>query len=203
MIVNLQHRKCLVVGAGKVAAGKIEGLLVHGAEVTVVSPRAVRAIEKHAQAGELVWRQREFSPRDVAGAFLAVAATGSAEVNAAVFRSCSRRGVLCNSVDDPAHCDFYYPAVVRRGPLQIAISTGGGSPALAGRLRRELEQQFGPEWAAWVEQLGKQREELQGRKISAAARKRILVEAAGAEAFKAFTAGLERKAAAPGKRRPK
>ena len=160
MLVNLAGRKCLVVGAGIVAAGKIDGLLHCGADVVVVSPRAVLAIQRLAHDGRIVWRQKAFSQRDVQGKFLAIAATNSSKVNEAVFRACAVRGVLCNSADDPEHCDFIYPAVARRGALQIAISTGGCSPALAARLRRELERQFGPEWGAWVEHLGKCRDEL-------------------------------------------
>jgi precorrin-2 dehydrogenase/sirohydrochlorin ferrochelatase len=186
MLMSLARRKCVVVGGGRVAAAKIDGLLHHGAEVTVVSPRAVKAIESHAQDGALFWRNRAFSPQDLDDAFLAVAATNSPGTNADVFRACTARGVLCNSVDDPEHCGFFYPSVVRRGSLQIAISTGGRSPALAARLRRELEQQFGPEWSAWVEYLGEQREELLTRKMSTEKRRQRLLQFACLEAFRAF-----------------
>lgn len=160
MIVKLTGRKCVVVGAGKVAAAKIRGLLTCGARVIVVSPCADKRIRAKAAAGKLVWQRKSFSPRDLAGAFLAIAATDSPAINAQVFRLCHARNILCNSVDDPAHCDFYYPAVVRRGPLLIAISTSGNSPALAARLRRELARQFGPEWSAFVKQVGKRRQEI-------------------------------------------
>jgi siroheme synthase-like protein len=186
MLVNLVGRKCVVVGAGTVAAAKIENLLLCGADVVVVSRRAVRAIQGLARAGRLVWRRRAFSRRDVQGKFLAVAATDSSKVNEAVFRACAVRGVLCNSVDDPEHCDFIYPAVARRGPLQIAISTGGRSPALAARLRRELERQFGPEWSAWVEDLGKQRNELLKKKMPEKSRQGRLQQMATPEAFRDF-----------------
>jgi precorrin-2 dehydrogenase/sirohydrochlorin ferrochelatase len=191
MMVRLQGRKCLVVGAGKIAADKIAGLLRYGAEVSVVSPKAVPRIQKQARAGVLSWRQREFSPRDVQGAFLVVAATSSVRVNEAVFRACSARGVLCNAVDDPERCDFYYPAVVRRGPLQIAISTNGQSPALAARLRRELEEQFGPEWSAWVDHVGRTRRIILGRKLTPTVRRRRLLDMASPEAFREFV-GLNR-----------
>jgi len=159
-MIKLSRRRCVVVGAGKVAAAKIKGLLACGAQVTVVSPEAGSSIRSQAGKGKLIWRRKSFSPRDIAGAFLVIAATDSPAVNAAVFRSCQTRRVLCNSVDDPAHCDFFYPAVVRRGPLQIAISTSGRSPALAARLRRELARQFGPEWSGFVESVGKRRKEI-------------------------------------------
>ena len=186
MLVNLVGRKCLVVGAGAVAAAKIEGLLFCGADLVVVSPRAVPAIQRLARAGRLAWRRRAFSRRDVQGKFLAVAATNSSKVNEAVFRACAARGVLCNSVDDPQHCDFIYPAVAHRGPLQIAISTGGCSPALAARLRRELERQFGPEWGAWVEHLGRRRDELLRGRMPAKSRRRRLQQMATPQAFRDF-----------------
>jgi precorrin-2 dehydrogenase / sirohydrochlorin ferrochelatase len=186
MLVSLARRKCIVVGAGKVAAAKIEGLLACGASVTVVGPRAVPAIQRHARAGAIIWHSRAFRPRDLDGAFLVVAATNLSKTNAAVFRACKPRGILCNSVDDPEHCDFIYPAVVRRGPLQIAISTGGRSPALAARLRGELEQQFGPEWGAWVEELGRLRKALFEQTMPASARRRRLKEMVTPQAFRGF-----------------
>ena len=104
-------------------------------------------------------------------------------MNQTVFREARRRGVLCNAVDDPEHCDFYYPAVVRRGALQLAISTGGLSPALAQRLRRELEEQFGPEYAEWVEQLGRSRQQILARDLKPEDRRKLLHELASREAF--------------------
>jgi precorrin-2 dehydrogenase/sirohydrochlorin ferrochelatase len=191
MLVNLAGRKCVVVGAGTIAAAKIEGLLLCGADVVVVSPRAVTAIQGLARNGRLVWRRRAFSQRDVQGKFLAIAATDSSKGNEAVFRACEAGGVLCNSVDDPEHCDFIYPAVARRGPLQIAISTGGRSPALAARLRRELERQFGPEWGAWVEELGRRRDELLRGKLPEKSRRRRLQQMAMPKAFRDFLHGHE------------
>lgn len=175
-----------MVGAGNVAAGKIDGLLNHGAKILVVSPRAVRGIQAKALAGKITWRQRAFSSQDVKGAFLVIAATNSSEVNGTVFRDCRAQGVLCNSVDDPEHCDFFYPAVVRRGPLQIAISTNGNLPALAARLRKELDEQFGEEWSAWVKQLGKLRREIRDKEPSPEKRRQRLLRLASPEAFNAF-----------------
>jgi precorrin-2 dehydrogenase/sirohydrochlorin ferrochelatase len=146
----------------------------------------VRQIQKQARAGLIVWRRRAFSARDVNGAFLVIAATSCSPVNKTVFRACRKRGVLCNAVDDPEHCDFFYPAVVRRGDLQIAISTNGSSPALAARLRRELQEQFGPEWGFWVQQLSRMRRELLGKEMPVTTRRRRLLRMASAEAFKAF-----------------
>ena len=186
MLVRLTGRKCLVVGAGKIAADKVAGLLIHGAQVEVVSPRAIRRIQELEKKGKIVWRHRKFSLRDLDGAFLVVAATNSSMINQTVFRACKARDVLCNAVDDPLHCDFFYPAVVRRGPLQIAISTNGHSPALAARLRRELEQQFGPEWSDWVEHVGKLRREILDKRMSAKARRERLLAMASPDEFQEF-----------------
>ena len=178
MFLKLEGRPCLVVGAGTVAEGKIGSLLLAGATVRVVAPQANAAVLEWARTGVIRWEAREFSPLDLDNVFLVIAATSSNEVNESVFREAQRRDVLCNVVDHPQHCDFYYPAVVRRGQLQIAISTAGESPALAQRLRRELEIQFGPEYESWVEQLGKARSELFARDINPEARRRRLHELA-------------------------
>jgi precorrin-2 dehydrogenase/sirohydrochlorin ferrochelatase len=186
MMVKLEGRKCVVVGAGAVAEEKIAGLLPHLPQVTVVSPQATKKIQKQSRAGILIWKQRRFRSNDVSGSFLVIAATDSAVVNAAVFRACTARGVLCNSVDDPPNCDFFYPAVVRRGALQIAISTNGRSPALASRLRRELEQQFGPEWADWLGQIGNMRGQILSEPMAPAKRRERLLAIASPQAFREF-----------------
>jgi len=122
----------------------------------------------------------------VVGAFLVVAATNSSATNEAVFRACVERGVLCNVVDDPERCDFVYPAVVRRGPLQIAISTSGRSPALARRLRIELESQFGPEYGTWVEHVGEMRGKLLTQRMPRNERRKLLDQIASQESFEQF-----------------
>ncbi len=186
IFLKLAGRPCLVVGAGPVGESKIESLLLAGVEVQVVAPRATRAVRDWARAGKVRWEARGFRPSDLDGAFLVIAATTSAELHEQVFQEARRRGVLCNVVDGPAHCDFYYPAVVRRGALQIAISTSGRSPALAQQLKRELEQQFGPEYETWVEQLGQARQKLRARAIDPERRRRLLHRLASRQAFEAF-----------------
>jgi precorrin-2 dehydrogenase/sirohydrochlorin ferrochelatase len=189
--LKLTGRRCLVVGAGSVGETKIRSLMLTGASVRVVAPRATSTVEEWAESGQIDWEARDFVPADLEGAFLVVAATPSVEVNDRVFCEAQRRGVLANVVDDPARCDFYYPAVVRRGSLQIAISTDGKSPALAQRLRRELENQFGPEYADWVERIGGERKKLLAREKDAEYRRRLLHEQAGREAFDAFRRNLQ------------
>jgi precorrin-2 dehydrogenase/sirohydrochlorin ferrochelatase len=114
---------------------------------------------------------------------LVIAATSSSDLNSQVFNEAQARDVLCNAVDDPENCNFYYPAVVRRGDLQIAISTNGRSPALAQRLRQELEEQFGPEYESWVAELGEAREQLVVSHMDAEARRKLLHELASRQGF--------------------
>jgi precorrin-2 dehydrogenase/sirohydrochlorin ferrochelatase len=186
IMLRLEGRICVVVGAGRVAAAKATGLLNHGAQVVIVAPKAVNWIREKARSGKLAWRHRAFLARDVRSAFLVVAATNSAASNDAVFRACRARGVLCNVVDDPERCDFFYPAVVRRGPLQIAISTEGHSPALAARLRRELKKQFGAEWASFVQHIGRLRQQFLTASMPLKKKREQLVELAGQKAFLSF-----------------
>jgi precorrin-2 dehydrogenase/sirohydrochlorin ferrochelatase len=186
IFLKMTGRACLVVGAGSVGEAKIRSLILTGASVQVVAPRATPAVVEWADSGRIRWEARTFVPTHLDGMFLVIAATSSVEVNDLVFREARRRGVLSNVVDDPVRCDFYYPAVVRRGSLQIAVSTGGQSPALAQRLRRELENQFAPEYADWVEHLGQERKELLARVTHPEYRRRLLHQQAGHEAFEAF-----------------
>src|SRR5438552_12401853 len=140
MFLKLSARPCLVLGAGTIAESKIAGLLEAGGRVRVVAPEATPQVRSWAQSNSIEWHQRSFQPDDLTGMFLVVAATSSEELHQRIFEEATRRGVLCNIVDVPVLCDFYYPAVVQRGALQIAISTAGKSPALAQRLRKQLEE---------------------------------------------------------------
>ena len=174
MFLKLQDRPCLVVGAGAIGEGKAQSLLEAGALVCVVAPRATQRLQELAATGAINWLRRKFTPADLDGKSLVIAATSSLSVNEFVFRESRRRHVLCNAVDDPPNCDFFYGAVVRRGDLQIAISTNGKSPAFAQRLRELLEQQFGPEFAEKVNDLGTAREKLFRSKTEPSLRKQLL-----------------------------
>ena len=160
MFLKLARRKCIVVGAGTIAEGKITSLLNAEAEVTVVAPVINMAVRQFASLGCVALIEREFVPEDLSGAFLVIAATSNDEVNSAVHEEAQRRGVLCNAVDDPDNCDFYFPAVVERGALQIAISTAGESPALAQRLRAEIEEQLDVATGDWLARVGEARREV-------------------------------------------
>ena len=189
MFLKLEGRRCLVVGAGSVGQPKIRSLLVARAQVRVIAPQASEAVKGWARAGVIQWEAREFQISDLEGVFLVVAATASRDVNEAIFREARRQNILCNVVDDPEHCDFYYPAVVRRGDLQFAISTSGHSPALAQRLRQELEAQFAPEYAGWVEDLGAVRQQLFASGVTPEVRRLLLHEIASREGFEALESG--------------
>jgi len=157
MFVKLAGRRCLVVGAGKVGEPKIGALIDTGARIRVVAIEASPAVREWARDGKIELEPRPFSAEDLDGIFLTVVATASSRLNESIYREAQRRGVLCNVVDVPEYCDFFYPAVVRRGDLQIAISTAGQSPSLAQKLRQQLEKQFGVGYAAWVAELGETR----------------------------------------------
>jgi len=189
VFMKLSGRPCLVVGAGRVGEPKIQGLVAAGASVNVVAPEGTEAVAQWARAGKINWQPRPFKALDLDGVFLVVVATGSRELNDSVYHEAKQRGVLCNVVDDPPRCDFYYPAVVNRGELQIAISTNGHSPALAQRLRRELEQRFGPEYARWVEALGRERQRLFALPLDPEERRRILHGLVTQERFEEFVRG--------------
>jgi precorrin-2 dehydrogenase/sirohydrochlorin ferrochelatase len=186
MFLKIAGQPCLVVGAGAVAESKIASLVEAGAKVRVIAPAATKQIRLWAEEKKIEWQRRRLQPEDLAGMFLVVAATSSRELHEEIFQEARRRGVLCNIVDVPELCDFYYPAVVQRGALQIAISTSGRSPALAQRLRKELEKQFGPEYEEWMEQLGDSRDEHQAGDSDPEERKQLRHEQASEEAFETF-----------------
>lgn len=159
-LIGLEQRRAIVVGGGVIAARKVVGLLEAGAPVTVISPAVVPELTSLAEQGYITLLERSYSAGDLAGAFLVFAATDDPAVNQAVWDEGSRLGCLVNAVDDPDHSNFIMPAVVRRGEMSIAISTGGASPALARRLREWLETLIGPEYGELVALLAELRPEL-------------------------------------------
>src|SRR5882762_7933348 len=188
MFVKLTGRQCLVVGAGKVGEPKIAGLLDTGAHIRVIAIEATEAVREWARAGRIELELRPFSASDLDGVFLAVVATASRSLNEFTYREAQRRGVLCNVVDVPEYCDFFYPAVVRRGDLQIAVSTAGQSPSLAQKLRQQLEKQFGPGYAAWVAELGETRRLVLASELDRELKQNLLHSLASREAFEAALA---------------
>lgn len=185
MFMKLTGKKCLVVGAGKVGEPKIGGLIDTGARIHVVALQASSQVREWAKAGLIDLELRAFLADDLDGKFLAVVATASNNLNQLIYRHAQQRGVLCNVVDVPNLCDFFYPAVVRRGDLQIAVSTNGQSPSLAQRIRQQLEKQFGPGYAAWVEQLGETRRLILASELDKETKLELLHSLASREAFEA------------------
>jgi len=155
-------RRCVVVGAGRIAARKIEALLDAGAEVHVVAPELGDAVRAWADAGLVTVAARAFAPDDLDDAWLATAATPDESVNRAVFDAAEARRVWVNAADDPVHCSFTLMSVVRRGDLVLTIGTGGRSPALAAHLKRRLGDEVGPEYGTLLDLLSEAREAMRG-----------------------------------------
>lgn len=155
--LDLRGRRCLVVGGGEIGERKTHALLDCGARVTIVSPSVTKRLAALAASGRLVHRARPFLRSDPRGCALAVAATGDPRVDRVVAAAARRWRALVNVVDRPQHCDFIVPAVLRRGELQIAVSTGGRSPAIAREIRRRLERFFGPEYGELISRAGEAR----------------------------------------------
>ncbi len=191
VFLDLAGKPCLVVGGGEVAAGKVSGLLDAGARVVVVSPGIAGTLARLVATGAVAHRARELREEDLDGMALVIAATDRPEVNSAACLAARRRRILVNVVDTPSECDFYTPAVVRRGALQIAVSTEGKSPVLARRIREELEARFGPEYARYLEILGRARTESKRRGDSLPARTSALLALAESGLLSAVRAGDE------------
>lgn len=199
MFVKLQARLVVVVGGGSIAAGKIPGLLQARARVRVLAPQVNAHIADWVRAGEIDWAAKEFEACDLQGAHLAIAATSLPQVNAAVFQAAEARGIFCNAVDDIENCHFYYGSIVQRGDLQIAISTSGKSPALAQRLRKELETKYPVAYAGWLDSLGEARDKLRAApdaKENFEENKEILHRLASGEMFSRYVRAEERRATA-------
>ena len=160
VFLDLKGRACVIVGGGEIAERKIAGLLECGAVITMVSPRVTPGIRAHADAGDIRWEAREYADGDLKGAFLAIASTDDEDVNKAVHEEASREGIVLNVVDRTALCSFIAPAVVRRGEVTVALSTGGASPALARKLRETLEKSEVLEYASLAGVLSSARAEI-------------------------------------------
>ena len=155
--LKLSGRRCLVVGGGEVGLEKVEGLLACDADVTLVAPEAIPQLRELAEEGSIRWERRDYETTDLEGTFIAIASTGDTEVNIRVYEDAERRAMLVNVVDVPPLCNFILPAIVRTGPLAIAISTAGASPALAKRMKREIAEEFGEPYARLAEILNEVR----------------------------------------------
>jgi precorrin-2 dehydrogenase/sirohydrochlorin ferrochelatase len=145
--LRLKGRRCVVIGGGDIGLEKVEGLLACDADVVLVAPEAHQALVELAAEGSIRWERREYAPGDLEGSLIAIAATDDTDVNIRVFDDAEARAMLVNVVDVPPLCNFILPAIVRTGPLAVAISTAGASPALAKRMKREISELFGEPYA--------------------------------------------------------
>ena len=186
MFVKLSGRLVVVMGGGLIAEGKHPSVLDAEARVRLIAPAITPGIAAWVRQRKIDWLPKEFEAGDLEGACLVIAATSAPGVNEAVFHEAESQGILCNAVDDVANCHFYYGAVVQRGDLQIAVSTNGKSPALAQRIRKELEQQYGEEYALWLDWLGMTREALRAGPGSGEEKKALLHHLASREMFERF-----------------
>ena len=174
VLLDIAGRPCVVVGGGRVAERKVAGLLGAGGAVTVISPRVTRAIEALKGKGKLKLLKRAYKPGDLKSAVLVVSAASGKAINSAVHADAVKAGLPVNVVDDPARCTFIVPSVVDRSPLVLAISTSGAAPAFSRKLREALEESIGPEYAVFVELLGRIRNKLLNDGVNSAKKKRVI-----------------------------
>jgi precorrin-2 dehydrogenase/sirohydrochlorin ferrochelatase len=186
IFLKLAMRRCLAVGGGKIAEPRIEALLAANASLLIVAPKVTSTIQGWSKDKKLVWEERHFELSDLDGVGLVICSTSSAATNRAVYEEAQNRGVLCNVSDEPELSDFYFPRVMRRGALQIAVSTGGNSPALEQRLCEELEKKYGPEYEGWLEWLGKARASIFADPLSPRRRKTLLRKLASERGLEEF-----------------
>jgi siroheme synthase-like protein len=197
IFLNLTGRNCLLIGAGSVALDKITSLLTTGLKLRVIAPEARAEIQQLARHGKLEWIERHVEPSDLDGKFLVIAATNSPQVNATIYQGCVQRNIPCNSVDDIPNCDFFFGSLVSRGNLQIAISTSGESPAVAQRLRREIDAQLPDDIGPWLQNLGELRREVLEAYPRTEARKSLLHQLAQRQVCESAACPSRRTALAP------
>ena len=166
VFLNLTGRRCVIIGGGQVAEGKVSKLLDSGAKIIVISPNATQGIRDYADCGQIEYNLRKYQEGDLNGAFLVVAATNDRVVNQEIFEEAEKSGILLNAVDDMPRCSFIAPSIVEKGPITVAISTGGASPALARKLREKLEVSPALDWADATNMLSHARQIIKDKQIA-------------------------------------
>ena len=166
VFLNLTGRRCVIIGGGQIAEGKISKLLDSGAKIIVISPDATQGIRGFAESGQIEFDLRKYQEGDLQGAFLVIAATNDREVNQEIFEEAEKQGILLNAVDDMPRCSFIAPSIVEKGPVTVAISTGGASPALARKLREKMEVSSALDWADATGVLSKARQIIKDKQIA-------------------------------------
>ena len=198
IFLNLRGKRTVVVGGGMVAQRKIETLLEHGADVHVISRALTPELDREVKGGRVRHLGEEFSETHLDGAFMVIAATDDTDLNRRVSRAAQKKGLLINAVDQPDDCNFIVPSILRRGDLRIAISTSGKSPAMARKVREDLETQFGDEYESFLNLMGRMRREIIARRLSQKENSRIfrelidssILEAIGREAWEEAASAL-------------
>ncbi len=166
VFLNLTGRRCVIIGGGQIAEGKISKLLDSGAKIIVISPDATQGIRSFTERGQIELDLRKYQQGDLQGAFLVIAATNDRVVNQEIFEEAEKQGILLNAVDDMPRCSFIAPSIVEKGPVTVAISTGGASPALARKLRENMEVSSALDWADATGVLSKARQIIKDKQIA-------------------------------------
>lgn len=192
--LNLENKKCLVIGAGRVAERKVKQLLTYGARISVIGPEATPRLKALAEKKKITFKNRRVNLRDLNGAYLVISAAADRKINSMVSSHCRRKGILINAVDSPEECDFILPSVLRRGNLTIAVSTGGISPALSKKIRQDLERRFGAEYAKLLRIMAKLRPEVLRKIKNSGSRKAFFKKAVRADILDLLKRNKERQA---------
>ena len=195
VFLNLKGKKTVVVGGGMVAQRKIETLLEHEAAVYVISKALTPSLDREVKAGRIKLVGEEFHESHLDGAFLVIAATDDIDLNRRVSRTAQERGLLINAVDQPDDCNFIVPSSLKRGALRIAVSTSGKSPAMARKVREDLEKHFGDEYESFLNLMGRMRQEILARRLSQKEKSRIFRELIDSSILEAIGRGAWEEAA--------
>src|SRR5215211_4110661 len=189
--IQLREQPCVVIGGGKIAEGKVEGLLAAQAKVTVISPDLTPPLRELAEDKQITYQARTYQPGDLTGAFMVICATDQAEINHQVWQKATANRQLVNVVDDTPRCNFIAPSILRKGDLTIAISTSGKAPALAVRLKERLQRELGPEYERFLELAGELREPLARHVPDFETRKALWYELVDSEILHVLAGGDE------------
>jgi len=189
--IEMRGQPCVVIGGGKIAEGKVDGLLAAQANVTVVSPDLTAHLDDLVEQEQIIYTERTYQPGDLTGAFMVICATDQAEINQQVWQEATANRQLVNVVDDTPRCNFIAPSILRKGDLTIAISTSGKAPALAVRLKERLQREIGPEYERFLELAGELREPLARHIPDFETRKALLYQLVDSEILDVLASGDE------------
>jgi precorrin-2 dehydrogenase / sirohydrochlorin ferrochelatase len=187
--LDITNRRCVIIGGGDVAERKAERLIECGAQVTIVSPLLTPLLEKRKMARQIVHVDKDYEEKTLHGAFMVIGATDRNEINAQISQDALSLGILVNIVDDPDKCNFILPSLVQQGDLSIAISTGGKSPALAKKLREDMQQQYGPEYQVLLRIMGSLRKKVLTQSYAPEDNKALFVDLVHSDILQAIRDG--------------